>query len=248
MITVIIIDDEQDCIDDLQYLFKKLVLPVEVVATATSGDAGLDAIRKYQPQLVFLDVVMPGMSGFEMLELLPKADFHLIITTAADKYAIQAIRASAMDFLLKPVKAKELKDAVERSVENTQHPGKTQIDLLAGNLRQQKSSIKKIALTIADGVQLVNLDDIIYFKSDGNYTTVYMKGGNTMLVSKPIGRFEEITDPAMFFRVHNSYLVNLNCISKYLRSGGGHIVLDNGETITVARSRKDEFLELFGKL
>ena len=247
MIPTVIIDDEQDCIDDLMYLIKKQSLPFEVVATATSGNEGLVAILKHKPQLVFLDVVMPGMSGFEMLELLPSIDFNLIVTTSFDKYAVQAIRASAIDFLLKPVKASELKDATERIHEKIGPVNKSQVSLLGENLKETNHIIKKIALTISDGVQLVNVDDIIYFESDGNYTTVFMKGDNKILVSKPIGRFEEMVDASKFFRIHNSFLINLNYVSKFIKSDGGYVVLENGKTITVARSRKEAFLEIIGR-
>ena len=130
------------------------------------------------------------MSGFEMLELLPQINFHLVITTSVDKYAIQAIRASALDFLLKPVKEKELKETIGRCFEKLELPSKAQLNLLSDSLKERSKSIKKIAITIADGVQLVNVDDVLYFESGGNYTTVIMKGNKSILVSKPIGRFE----------------------------------------------------------
>jgi len=248
MISVLIIDDEQDSIDDLLYLFKKHELQVNVVATATSGQEGLVAILKYKPQLVFLDVMMPGMSGFEMLELVPNIDFQIIITTSVDKYAIQAIRASALDFLLKPVNSKELKNAIDRCVEKHEAPSKTQITLLSDSLKERSKPLSKIALTIADGVQLVNLHDILYFESDGNYTTVFMHGDKSVLISKPIARFEEMVQSSVFFRIHNSYLVNLLHVSKFIRGEGGYVVLANGKTIPVARSRKDAFLEVLGKI
>ena len=248
MISCVIVDDEQYAIDDLLYLLKKYQLPVRVVASATSGKDGLVAILKHRPQLLFLDVVMPGMSGFEMLDLLPEITFQLIITTSVDKYAIQAIRSSALDFLLKPVKASELKQAVSRVEEMKDTPSKTQVRLLADNLKSKNRTIQKIALPITDGVELVNLDDILYFESDGNYTTVNLQNNKTVLVSKPIGRFEEIVQDSSFFRLHNSFLVNMNKINKFIRSDGGYVVLENGKNISVARSRKDEFLEMLGKV
>lgn len=248
MISTVIIDDEQDCIDDLIYLIKKHSLPFEIVATATSGNDGLVTILKQKPQLVFMDVVMPGMSGFEMLDLLPKLDFKLIVTTSFDKYAVQAIRASAIDFLLKPVKVAELKEATDRIMQKVEPVNKAQINLLHENLKNTSQPVKKIALTISDGIQLVNLDDILYFESDGNYTTVFMKGEKQILVSKPIGRFEEMVDATIFFRIHNSYLINLNCIAKYIKSDGGYVVIENGKSIPVSRSKKDALLEFLGKI
>ncbi len=248
MISCVIVDDEQNAIDDLIYLLKKYQLPVRVVSTATSGKDGLVAILQHKPQLLFLDVVMPGMSGFEMLDLLPELNFQLIITTSVDKYAIQAIRSSALDFLLKPVKASELKQAVARAEEMKEIPSKTQVHILEDNLKSKNRTIKKIALTLTDGVELVNLDDILYFASDGNYTTVHLPDSKKVLVSKPIGKFEEIVQDTSFFRLHNSFLVNMNKINKFIRTDGGYVILENGENISVARSRKNEFLEWLGKM
>ncbi len=247
MLSAIIIDDEQFCIDDLAYLFKKHELPVNVVDTATSGETGIEKISKHNPQLVFLDIVMPGMSGFEMLEKIPSIDFNLVITTSVDKYAIQAIRASAIDFLVKPVKADELSNAVKRIIEKKEIPARQQLNLLRDQL-QQKNKINKIAITIAEGVQLVKIDDIIYFKSDGNYTTVFLKNEKNILVSRQIGKFEEMLMTESFFRIHSSYLINLNYVSKYIRSDGGYVVMENGESISVARNRKEEFLNVLGRV
>ena len=247
MITAIIIDDEQFCIDDLIYLIKKHEMPVNIVASAMSGEKGVEIIKKYNPELVFLDIVMLDMSGFEMLEKIPEINFNLVVTTSVDKYAIQAIRASAIDFLIKPVKADELLNAVNRSLQKQDIPKKPQLDLLRDQL-QFKKKINKIAITITEGVQLVNLDDILYFKSDGNYTTVFLKNGKNILVSRQIGKFDDALSDESFFRIHSSYLINLNYINKYIRSDGGYVLMENGETITVARNRKDDFLNLIGKM
>ena len=248
MISAVVIDDQQESIDDLKYLIEKHKIPIDVVATATSGNEGLAAILKFKPQILFLDIVMPGMSGFEMLDLLPQMNFHLVITTSVDKYAIQAIRSSALDFLLKPVKAKELQEAVNRAIGKLESPRKEQLDFLNDTLRDRTGLIKRIAISIAEGVELVAVDDIFYFESDGNYTTIHLKGDRKILVSKAIGKFEEAVDPGIFFRLHNSYLVNLNHITKFIRSDGGYVVLSNGMTISVARNRKETFLEALAKI
>ena len=155
MISAIIIDDQQECIDDLIYLLDKNQLPVKVFATANTGAEGLAAILKHEPDLLFLDIVMPGMSGFEMLELIPKINFQLIITTSNDKFAIQSIRSSALDFLLKPIKLIELKEAIERLLAKKEIPSKVQIDLLNDILKERNKPIKKIALSVSDGVELI---------------------------------------------------------------------------------------------
>ena len=242
-----IIDDDPYCIEDLSYLIKKGKLPVDILASATSGEEGLAMIKEHKPELVFLDIVMPGMSGFEMVEKIPEIDFNLVVTTSVDKYAIQAIRASAIDFLVKPVRMDELSMAVNRILEKQEIPTKQQLPFLQ-NMLQQRARINKIALTISDGVQLVKLEDILYFKSDGNYTNVFFKNEMSMLVSRQIGKFEEILSEESFFRIHASYLINLNYVNKYIRSDGGYVVMENGENITVARNRKDEFLDVLGRV
>ena len=248
MISAIIIDDQQECIDDLIYLIEKNKLPVSVLNASTSGTEGLAAILKHKPELVFLDVVMPGMSGFEMLELLPNPEFQLVITTSIDKYAVQAIRLSALDFLIKPIKLAELTEAINRSIEKKASPNKAQINLLRDNLKDRNIPLRKIALTISDGVELVLIDDILFFESDGNYTTVFMKGEKSIVVSKPLGKFEEMVDDSVFYRIHNSFLVNLNHIKKFIRSDGGYVVLENGKTISVSRNRKEAFLKVLEKI
>ena len=248
MLNAIIVDDQQEAIDDLKYLIENHNIPVKVVATAISGNEGLAAILKHKPQVLFLDIVMPGMSGFEMLELLPEMNFNLIITTSVDRYAIQAIRASALDFLLKPVRTKELEEAINRCISKKESPQKAQLNFLNDTLRERSGSIRRLAISISEGVELVAVDDILYFESDGNYTTVHLKNNKQILVSKAIGKFEEMVEPVVFFRLHNSYLVNLNHIAKFVRSDGGYVVLTNGKTISVARNRKDAFLEALGGL
>lgn len=246
MIRTIIIDDEQECVNDLIYLIKKQGLPIDVVASANSGSEALVQILKHKPQLVFLDVVMPEMTGFEMLELLPSVNFQLIITTSIDKYAVQALRASAIDFLVKPVRPDELTDAIKRITEKSSGISPSQVNVLAESMKEPSSTLKRIALVIKEGVQLVDLDKIIYFKADGNYTTVFMSDGQEFVISKPIGLFEEMVSGATFFRPHNSYLVNLAHISKYIRSDGGYLVMNNNATIPVSRSKKEQLLNFLG--
>jgi two-component system LytT family response regulator len=140
-----------------------------------------------------------------------------------------------------------LSNAVNRVIQKSEIPGKPQLSLLREQL-QHRSRINKIAITVTDGIQLVKVDDILYLKSDGNYTTVFLKNGKNILVSRQIGKFEEMLADAFFFRVHASFLINLNCVSKYVRSDGGYIVMENGENISVARNRKDDFLNMIGKV
>lgn len=243
MIRAIIIDDQPECIDDLQYLISKHELPIDLQATATSATEGLAQILKHKPDLVFLDIIMPSMNGFEMLDLLPEINFHLIVTTSSDKFALQALRASALDFLLKPVDENELQQAVSKINTANPHPTRPQISAFSDSLSNQNRLITKIALPISDGVEMVPIDEIIYFQSDGNYTTVHMTNERKVLVSKQLGKFEDILDTSVFYRIHNSYLVNLNFIRKFIRSDGGYVVLTNDQSLSVARNRREGFLE-----
>ena len=246
MIKTIVIDDQQDFIEDMLHLIKKNELPLEVIATANNGKDGLIAILKYKPQLVFTDVVMPEMSGFEMLELIGNINFGLIITTAFNEYAVQALRMSALDFLLKPLRLSELKLAIRRYQERPVAPSKSQIDMLSQTI-QKKQSLKKIAMPVSDGFEYILINDIMFFEADGNYTTVNLRNGKTMLVTRPIGKFEEIITDGSFFRIHKSYFINTGCIKKYSRSNGGYIVLENDKTLSVSRNKREALLSFMGE-
>jgi two-component system LytT family response regulator len=247
MINAVIIDDDPFCIEDIQYLITKHELPVNIVATANSALEGIEIINRFQPDLVFLDIVMPGMTGFDMLDHLSEINFKLVITTSIDKFAVQAIRASAIDFLVKPIKAAELTNTIERVLASQEAVRKPQIELLHNQINQ-KSGISKIAISISDGVQFVKIEDIMYLKSDGNYTTFYFKNTKNLLVSKQIGKFEDMLEGTSFFRIHASYLINVHYVSKFIRSDGGYVIMENGEQISVARNRKDDFLQMMQAL
>jgi two-component system, LytTR family, response regulator len=246
-LNAIIIDDQQNCIDDLLLLLKNDCPQVVVIATANSGTKGIDILKKHKPELVFLDVEMDDMTGFEMLQQLNELNFHVVFTTAFDKYAITAIRFNALDYLLKPVHKKELIDAVVKA-EQTPSPLTVQ---QVKNLKDSSQNIQvpqnKIALTTNEGLEYVKLEEIIYCLAEGSYTTVYLNNSTQLLVSKSIGKIDEIIDGNGFYRIHNSSLVNLSHIKKFVRTDGGYVVMSNGDTVTVARNRKEEFLELFSK-
>jgi two-component system, LytTR family, response regulator len=247
MIKAVIIDDQQQCIDDLSLLLKNYCPEVKIQATAHSGKEGILCLNKHQPQLVFLDVEMNDMTGFEMLQQLSETNFHVVFTTSFDKYAIQAIRFNALDYLLKPVQKKELLDAVSKAI-NTPSP----LTLLqVSHLKETTQNIQvpqnKIALTTNEGLEYVRLEEIIYCLAEGSYTTVFMNHNTQLLVSKSIGKLDELIDGNGFYRIHNSSLVNLSHVKKFVKTDGGYVVMSNGDTVTVARNRKEEFLELFSK-
>ena len=239
MINAIIIDDEPYCVEVLTTLLQKYCPEVAVLATCASGEEGLKAIRQHKPDLVFLDVEMPHMNGFQMLEALPAVDFDLIFTTSYDQYAIKAIRFSALDYLLKPIDREELQRAVEKSARRAPAPLTQQLELLLQKINQPATRVNKVAMPTMEGLQMITVADIISCASDSNYTVVQLKGKQKLVVSRTLKEIEELLEEHSFVRVHHSYLANLNEVTKYVKGEGGYLVMSDGSHIDVSRSRKD---------
>lgn len=248
MLTAIIIEDSPDAEEKLRFLLTKFCPEsIQLLASADSGKAGITAIAEYRPQLVFLDIELGDMTAFEMLERIEPVDFQVIFTTAHDHYAIKAIRYSAVDYLLKPIGREELLAAVVRAESNPARLLREQVSHLSSNISTKAALPEKIALTTTEGLVFIKIADIIRCESDRMYTVVTLVGGKQVMVSKPMGQLEEILDGQGFYRVHNSHLVNMNHIRQFVRTDGGYVVMDDGATVSVARNRKEEFLEQFSK-
>lgn len=249
MVRVAIVDDEKHCCDNLQWLLKEYLPEVEVVSVSNTADEGLLQIRKQQPQLVFLDVEMPGLNGFEMLEKIPAIDFDVIFTTAFDQYAIRALRFGALDFLLKPIDKDELKAAVAKTLNRPHRDSVNQLAALLTHVKQNTSpSNKKIALPTLHGYELVLITNILLCESNSNYTDVKLTDGQHFLISRTLKEIEDVLDGPPFLRVHNSFLVNLDYAIRYIRGEGGSLVLRNNITVPVSRSKKEELLKLITHL
>ena len=210
MLKAIIIDDEPYCCEILAAMLESDCSEVEVTSICNNAKDALIAIRQQSPDLVFLDVEMPRMNGFEMLEQLPVINFHLIFTTSYDQYALKAIRFSAIDYLLKPIDREELKKAVQKVKERIQVPIPQQLEILMQKLRQPSSPVNKIALPTMEGLQMIPVENIISCESDDNYTLLKLKGGKKLLVTRSLKEIDESLEQHSFIRVHRSYLVNLN--------------------------------------
>lgn len=238
MIKAIIIDDEQKCIQSLFQVLAENCPTVEVVAQCNSAKSGIKAIKSFNPDLVFLDIEMPWMNGFEMLEIFDSINFDVIFTTAYDEFAVRAFRISAIDYLLKPIDPEELKSAVNKSLENRM-PGISdeQFEVLINNIQPQ-SRMKRIALPIANGFQFIPIDDIIYFEADGSYTYVYLLNDRKMCVVRRLKQIESLLEHSNFCRIHHSSLINLDHAVKYIRGDGGYVVMVNGISLNVSRNRK----------
>ena len=244
MLNAIIVDDEVHSCKTLEALLKRDCPHVNVVALCSNGEDAIRVIKVSNPDLVFLDVEMPRMNGFEMLEQMPSVNFHLIFTTSYDQYALKAFRFSAIDYLLKPIDSDELQTAVQKVMQQSQSPLPQQLEILMRKIHQPTTAINKIALPTMEGLQMILVDRIISCESDDNYTILKLKDKRRITVSCTLKEIEEILeDHHSFIRVHRSYLVNLNEIEKYLKGEGGYLIMSDGSTIDVSRTRKETLLK-----
>lgn len=247
MLTAIIIDDEENGRIALKQKLKDYCPTVKVIAEAENGLEGMEMIQQFQPQLVFLDIEMPGMDGFEMLINIPDKKFHLVFTTAYDQYAIKAIKYAAFDYLLKPIDIDELKETIER-LEYAPVPDVTikKLETLEQNLLT-KPFLNKIAVPTQEGLLFFDINHILRLEAQSNYTLIYFDDQPKMMASRTLKEFEEILPADTFFRIHNSHIINLLFIKKYIRGDGGQVEMKNGDHILVSRRKKDEFLKIIGR-
>lgn len=247
MIKAIIIDDEPNCITALQNDIKMFCPDVLVQETCHSAKEGLLAIKRNNPDLVFLDVEMPWMNGFEMLEVLGgEINFHIIFTTAYDQFAARAFRVSAVDYLLKPVAGDDLTRAIEKLKRSMQGGGGgSNINNLLQNSRMSPGE-QRIAIPTRNGFEFVPVNEILYCKADGAYTVIFLSGNKKVLLSRSLGETEQILPPELFERVHHSVLVNVQHINQFIKGDGSYLVMKNGDELNVSKSRKEQLLVRLG--
>lgn len=242
MIDAIIVDDEPYCCEALSILLQRYCPQVDIRGSYHSGADALEAIRAQRPQLLFLDIEMPRMNGFELLEKVKDQPFELIFTTSYDQYAIKAIRFSALDYLLKPIDREELVRSVQKVAQRLQSPLPQQIDLLFQKLHSPSQLFTRIAIPTMEGLQMVAVDSIVHCTSDSNYTILTLKDRQRVVASRTLKEIEELLEDYSFVRVHHSSLVNLNEICKYIKGEGGYLVMSDGSSVNVSRSRKEGLL------
>jgi two-component system LytT family response regulator len=246
MIRAILIDDEVHCLDTLSILLNDFCPGVEIVERCMSPKQGLAAIQKHDPTLVFLDIEMPSMNGFELLEYFKTIPFAVIFTTSYDQYAIKAIRFSALDYLLKPIDPKELIIAVNKVNAQKYLPATEQFRMLIDRVQNNNQGFQKIAVPTTEGFELIPSEELVRCEANDNYTTLFLKNKTKILACRTLKEVEEqLSDFSNFIRVHHSYLVNLNEVSRYIRGEGGYLVMSDGSTVNVSRSRKDALLKYF---
>ena len=241
MIKAMIVDDEPYCCEALSILLERYCPQVTIAGSYHSGADALTAIPQERPQLLFLDIEMPRMNGFELLENIKELPLQLIFTTSYDQYAIKAIRFSALDYLLKPIDREELQRSVQKAEQRLLFP--LQIDMLLLKLNNPAHHFHKIAIPTMEGLQMVTVDNILYCASDSNYTVLTLKDHQKVVASRTLKEIEELLEEYSFLRVHHSSLVNLNEISKYVKGEGGYLVMSDNASINVSRSRKESLLK-----
>lgn len=247
MLKAIIIDDELNGRIALRQKLKAFCPDVELVGEAAGGEEGLVLIRKVEPDIIFLDIEMPRMNGFDMLQHLDHQPFHLVFTTAFDQYAIRAIKHAAFDYLLKPVNIEELQQCIANI---QQHPTSRKTPGQVATLNQQlhlRDAVGKITISTLEGHLFFDLADILYLEAQRNYTVLHFVSRPKLTASKTLKELEELLPDNLFFRVHHAYIINLRHIRKYIKGDGGQIEMQNGDVLDVARRRKEAFLQLIGK-
>lgn len=259
MIKALLVDDESNNLESLSFLLENDCDNIQVCAKARNAIEARDWLKTNTPDVIFLDIEMPGENGFELLGSLSQKPFKVIFVTAYNQYAIQAIKANALDYLLKPVKIEELQLVVEKlksSFDNNDTSKDQNQELLQALLQtvHLKGLPKKIALPQLGGIIFIEVDDIVSLQADSNYTIIHLSNMQKMVISKTLKDFEDLLDTSLFARIHKSYIVNLRYIKEYSSTDGGIVKMTDGNQWSISRRQLDSFLEkmkssslMFGK-
>lgn len=241
----IIIDDELHCIETLTEKIKLYCPAIEIVATFSLPHLAVEYLETNSLDIVFLDIEMPKINGFLLLEQLKVINFKVIFTTAYDQYAIKAIKFSAFDYLLKPIDKDDLVLVAERMQSTKPHQQiDEQINVLLQQIKNTNQEQLKIGIPTSDGVIFPYIRDIVRVESSSNYSTLYFTSGKKVLISRTLKDFEEMLTSHHFYRVHNSHLINMKLISRVNKTDGGFVEFENGDKVEISRRRKEEFLNL----
>ncbi|MCW5898447.1 MAG: response regulator transcription factor [Flavobacteriales bacterium] len=247
--TAVIVDDEQHCRDALSGLLQRRFPEIALLGMATNVMEGVELLNRERPTVLFLDVELGDRTGFDLLQAIGPDRPHVIFTTAHEGYALKAIRFSALDFLLKPVDPDELQAALDKlrqAMRMPQHPD--QFMVLMKNLMLSANSDKRIALPVAEGLEMIDTDDIIYCESASNYTVVHQKDGKRLVISRTLKEFEDMLGVQDFIRVHHAHLINVRHVKKYIRGEGGEVIMSDGANVAVSRRKKQELMDSLARL
>ncbi|MHC8948647.1 LytR/AlgR family response regulator transcription factor [Sphingobacterium hungaricum] len=245
----VLIDDEISNLENLRTLLEKHCPQVTIVATAQNVRNAVDAIESHLPDLVFLDIQMGELTGFDVLKLLPKRNFEVIFITAYDQYGIQAVKFAALDYLLKPIDIEELMTAVNKAEHKLETQIQTsQLDFLLQQLKKPETTISKIALQMQSEIRYVSITEIIRCEADNTYTHFFLSGGEKILVSKSLKEYADLLRPSGFLRTHQSHLVNPKYVKSWLKEDGGILLLMSGEKIPISKPNKDTVRKLLQQI
>lgn len=247
VLNAIIVDDEEFARSSLYFLLQENCENVHVAGIAKSVSEARNLLNQHAIDLIFLDIAMPSENGFELIPQAQNANATVIFTTAYDQYALKAIKANALDYLLKPIDIDELKEAVHKAAKyiklnKAENNRNESLKNLANDLND-RTSIKKITLPSGQGYRLVDIDDIIHIEADSNYSVFHLSNLEKIAVSKILKDYEEILPESRFVRIHKSSIVNLKFVKEYNNKNGLQVVLNNGEAITVSRRRASDFFD-----
>lgn len=247
MIKAVLIDDEKNALEMLEWQLNTYCPQVHIAAMCQDAISGIEAIKKHNPNLVFLDIEMPVQNGFQVIAAFPQPNFDVVFTTAYNQFAIKAIKVTAFDYLLKPIDAEDLKATLSRYLQKKPQPNAEQLALLMRNLEPLIGS-PKIALNTHDGMLFVPPKEIIRCESASNYTYIHLTHNRKYLQAKTLKEIEETLIHYQFFRIHHSHLINLHHVERYVRADGGAVFMSDGTQIVPSRNKKEAFIELFSRL
>jgi two-component system LytT family response regulator len=241
-IKTILIDDERSSLENLEQKIREFCPELEIIAMVEQPTEALLLIRHHKPDVIFLDIEMPRLNGFRMLDELGDYSAEIIFTTAYNHYAIEAIRISAFDYLMKPVSIPDLQATVSRLSTRLAKATQERLDVLRQSLNKTANPDQKIAVPTWEGLEFILIRNVVRIESSTNYSRLFFVNGESLLVTRQLKEFEELLTPYRFCRVHNIHLINLQYVKRYVRGEGGSVVMENGDEIDVSRRKKDDFL------
>ncbi len=242
MIKAVIVDDESRAIQSLSWELAQFSDEIEVIETFTDPEDAIEYLELHAPDCLFLDIQMPTMDGFQFLEKLKSQDYAVIITTAYNEFAIKALKHDAIDYLLKPIDSDDLAETIKKiKKHNAKYYNSTKIEEVLLNYHS-KFEQKKIVINTDGKLLFLNIGDIVFVESDGNYCTIVKTDGQHVLITKKLKEVNELLPEHCFFRIHNSFIINLNKIKEFIKNEG-YVIMESNHKIPVARQRKSDFLE-----
>jgi two-component system, LytTR family, response regulator len=240
----VIIEDEPNSLEVITTLIKNYSIRLELMGAAASVDEAVNLIMLQKPQLVFMDVRIADGTGFDVLKKLPAINFELIFVTAYDSYAMEAIKFSAIDYLMKPVGIQEFEEAIARVQKRLEEKNKQQtVNTLLYNLAQQNNADKKISIPTATGYEFINMKEVIWCGSDGPYTAFYLSTKQKVVSTRHLGFYEELLADKNFCRINHSIIINMAHIKRYVKGKGGHVVMNDDTELEISQRRKADFLD-----